>query len=112
MRRLIHDSDLSQQPLKILQQKIPVLEKTQHAQIHANARNQPTTSCMLIFGLGHLAAQPEIHGRRPKQKRSERRVPGAVKNVAGYDENIFAGLPGANAPVNGNDDYEKNDESE
>jgi hypothetical protein len=67
---------------------------------------------MLIFGFGHLTAKPEIHRGGPKQEGSEGRVPGAIKNVAGYDEQIFPRLPRTNAPVNSDDNYEENDESE
>src|SRR5436190_22715672 len=112
MRRLINDPHSREQPLKILEQKVSVFEKPQHAQIHANARNQPATSCMLISGLAHLTAKPEIHRGGPEHERSEWRVPGAVKNVAGYDEKILACLPGFNAPVSSDYDYKENDESE
>src|SRR4249920_1048696 len=67
---------------------------------------------MLIFGFGHLMAKPEVHRGGPEQKRSEGRVPGAIKNVAGYDEQIFPRLPRTNAPVKSDNDYEENDESE
>ena len=112
MRRLIDDPQSRDEPLKILEEKISVFEKSEHAQVHANARHQPATSCMLIFGFGHLTAKPEIHRGGPEQERSEGRVPGAIKNVAGYDEQIFPRLPRTNAPVNSDDDYEENDERE
>src|SRR6266508_205920 len=112
MWRLIDDPDSREQPLKILEQKVSVFEEPEHAQIHANARNQPATSCMLISGLAHLTAKPEIHRGSPEQERSERRIPGAIKNVAGYDEQIFPRLPRTNAPVNSDDDHEENDERE
>src|SRR3954447_8390374 len=109
MRRLIDDPHSCEQPLKILQQKVSVFKEPEHAQIHANARNQPATSCMLISGVGHLPAKPKIHRRGPEQERCERRVPRAVKNVTGYDEQIFPRLPGTNAPVKSDNDREKND---
>ena len=112
MRRLIDDPQSREQPLEILEQKISVFEKSEHAQVHANARHQPATSCMLIFGFGHLTAKPEIHRRGCEQKRGERRVPGTVKNVAGYDEQIFPRLPRFNTPVKSDDDHEENDERE
>src|SRR5512132_2265331 len=112
MWRLIDDPDSREQPLKILEKKISVFEKPEHAQIHANARNQPATSCMLIFGFGHLTAKPKIHRGSPEQERSERRVPGAIKNVTGYDEQIFPGLPRTNAPVKSDNNHEKNYERE
>jgi hypothetical protein len=65
---------------------------------------------MLISGFGHLAAKPEIHRGRPEQKSSERRVPCAIKNITGYDEQIFSGLPRTNAPVGSDNDHVENDE--
>jgi hypothetical protein len=112
MRRFIEDPDSREQPLKIFEQKVSVFKKPQHAQIHANARNQPATSCMLISGGAHLTAKPKIHRSGPEQEGSERRVPGAIKNVTGYDEQIFPRLPRTNAPVNSDNDYEENDERE
>ena len=111
MRRLIEDPDSREQPLKILEQKVPVLKEPEHAQIHANARNQPATSC-LFSGFAHLTAKPKIHRGGPEQKRSERRVPGAIKNITGYDEQIFSGLPRTNAPVRSDNDHKENNERE
>src|SRR5262245_60932660 len=112
MRRLIDDPDSREQPLKILEQKVSVFKEPEHAQIHANARNQPATSWMRISGFSHLAAKPKIHRGGPEQKPSERWVPGAIKNITRYDEQIFSGLPRTNAPVGGDDDYVKDDKSE
>ena len=112
MRRLIDDPDSREQPLKILQKKISVLEKTEHAQIHANARDQPAASCMLISGFGHSTAKPKFHRGGPEQERSERRVPRPVKNVTGYDEQSFPRLPRTNAPVKSDTGHEENDEGE
>ena len=67
---------------------------------------------MWICGFAHLTAKPEIHRGGPEQERSEGRVPGAIKNVAGYDEQIFPRLPRTNAPVKSDDDYEENDKRE
>jgi hypothetical protein len=111
MRRLIDDPDSREQPLKILEQKVSVFKETKHAQIHANARNQPATSCM-FSGFGHLTAKPKIHRGGPEQKRSERRVPGAIKNITGYDEQIFSGLPRTNAPEGSDNDHIENNERE
>ena len=41
MRRLINNPDLQQQPFEILEQKVSVLEKPEHAQVHCNTGNQP-----------------------------------------------------------------------
>ena len=111
MRRLIDDPDSRQQPLKILEQKVPVLKEPEHAQIHANARNQPTTSCM-FSGFAHLTAKPEIHRGGSEQKRGKRRVPRAVKDVARDYEKIFPRIPGMHAPVSGDDDCKKDYEGE
>jgi len=111
MRRLIEDPDSREQPLKILEQKVPVLKEPEHAQIHANARYQPATSC-LFSGFAHLTAKPKIHRGGPEQKRSERRVPGAIKNITGHDEQIFSGLPRTNAPVGSDNDHKENNERE
>ena len=112
MRRLIEDPDSREQPLEILEQKVSVFKEPEHAQIHANARNQPTTSCMLISGFAHSTAKPKIHRCGAEQERGERRVPSAIKNVTGYDEQVFPRCPGTNAPVKGDNDHEENDESE
>src|SRR6476620_8835497 len=112
MRRLIEDPQSREEPLKILEQKVSVFKEPEHAQIHANARDQPPTSCILISGFGHLTAKPKIHRGGPEHERSERRVPGAVKNVTGYDEQIFPRLPRTNAPVKSDNGHEENDEGE
>jgi hypothetical protein len=67
---------------------------------------------MLISGFARLTAEPEIHRGGPEQERSEGRVPCAIKNVAGYDEQIFPRLPRSNAPVKRDNHYEENDERE
>ena len=67
---------------------------------------------MWISGFPHSTAKPKIHRGGPKQEGSEGRIPGAIKNVAGYDEQIFPRVPRTNAPVNSDDDYEENDERE
>jgi hypothetical protein len=112
MWRLIDDPQSREEPLKILEQKVSVFKEPKHAQIHANARHQPATSCMLISGFRHLTTKPKIHRGGPEQKRSERRVPRAVKNITGYDEQIFPRLPRTNAPVKSDNDHEENDERE
>src|SRR5262245_40532480 len=111
VRWLIDDPDSREQPLKILEQKVSVFKEPEHAQIHANARNQPATSRM-FSGLGHLTAKQKIHRCGPKQKRSKWRVPCAIKNITGYDEQIFSGLPRTNAPVGSDNDHIENNERE
>ena len=65
-----------------------------------------------FFRFGNLPAQPKIHRGGPEQERCERRIPRAIKNVTGYDEQIFPRLPRPNAPVKRDNDYEENDECE
>ena len=67
---------------------------------------------MSIFRFGNLTTEPEIHRGGGKQKRGERRIPCAVKNVTGDDEEIFSRRPRSDAPVKRDDDHEENDERE
>src|SRR6266567_8894227 len=82
MRWLIDDADAREQPLKILQEKVPIFEKPEHAQVHADAANQPSAPRMASFGLGNSSAEPKIHCRRGEEQRGEWWVPRAVKSVA------------------------------
>ena len=109
---MIDDSEAREQPLKIFQQKVPVFEKTEHAQVHADAGNQPRAPRMVSPGLAKLSAKPKIHCRRGEEQRREWRVPRAVKNVARDHEEIFPRVPGTHAPVGGDDDYKEGDEGE
>src|SRR5437016_8740882 len=93
MRWLIDDADAPEYPLKILQQKISVFEEPKHAQVHADAANQPGPARMPPFSLGNLSAEPKIHRRRGKEQRGEWRVPRAVKDVARDYEKIFPRVP-------------------
>src|SRR5437764_15385318 len=90
MRRLIDDANAGDQPLEILEQKISVFEKAEHAQIHADARDEPALFGALTLRLGNLATEPKIHRRGREQKCGERRIPGTVKNVTCNDEQIFS----------------------
>ncbi len=110
MRWLIDDADAPEQPLKILQQKISVFEKPEHAQVHADTANQPGAPRMSSLGLGNSSAEPKIHCRRGKEQRGEWRVPRPVKDVARGYEKIFPRVPGTYAPVGGDDDCKKGDE--
>jgi hypothetical protein len=67
---------------------------------------------MSIFGFANLAAQPEIHRRGRKKERGEWRIPCAVKDITGDNEEVLPQRPRSDAPVEDNDDYEKDDESE
>jgi len=89
MRWLIDDTNAREQPLKVLQQKVPVFEKPEHAQVHAHAANQPRAARTLTLSFRHLSSEPKIHRRRGKEQRSKRRVPRAVKNIARDYEEIF-----------------------
>ena len=112
MRWLIDDADAREQPLEIFEQKVPVFEKPQHAQVHADARHQPGASGTMSLGLGHSSAEPKIHCRCGKEQRGKWRVPRAVKNVACGHEEILPRVPGTHAPIGGDDDYKKDDEGE
>ena len=112
MRRLIDDPDAGKQPLEILEQKISVFEKAEHAQVHADARDQPPLLGRLTLRFSDLATEPEIHRGGREQERGEWRIPRAVKNVTRNDEQVLAKVPTVQAPVEGDDDYEKNDEGE
>jgi len=109
---LINDANASEQPLKILQQEVPVLEESQHAQVHADAANQPRTTRTSSFCPAHLPAKPKIHCRRGKEQRREGRIPRAVKDVASDYEKILPRIPGTYAPIGGDDDYKKDNERE
>src|SRR5205814_10654548 len=98
MRWLVDDTDPREQPLKILQEKVPVFEEPEHAQVHADAANQPDASRMASFSLGNSSAEPKIHCRRGKEQRDKWRVPRAIKNVADRHEEIFHALPVTQAP--------------
>ena len=111
MRWLINDANASEQPLKIFQQKVPVFEESQHAQVHADAGNQPRATRTPAFRPAHLPAEPKIHCRGGKEQRREGRIPGAVKNIARDYEKILARIPGTDAPIGGDDDYKKDNES-
>src|SRR5437660_12923991 len=89
MRRLIDDSNVREQPLEILEQEISIFEEREHAQVHADARDQPNAPFVSIFSFANLQTEPEIHCRGGEQKGSERRIPGAVNSVADNNKQIF-----------------------
>src|SRR2546423_5057706 len=96
----------------MLQEKISVFEETEHAQIHANAGNEPPAFSMRIFRLGNLAAEPEIHAGCRKEQRRKWRIPGAIKNIARYDQQVFSQLPATKTPVESDGDREEDNERE
>jgi hypothetical protein len=112
MWRLIDDADAREQPLKILEQEISVLKEAEHAEIHANASDEPSLLTMSILRSADLAAKPEIHRRCREQQCGKWRIPRAVENVACHDEQIFAQVPPVEAPVERGDDDVKNYEGE
>jgi hypothetical protein len=112
MRWLVDDADAREQPLKILQQKVPVFEKPEHAQVHADAANQPAAPRMASFRLGNSSAEPKIHCGSGKEQGGEWWVPSAVENVARDHEEIFSRIPGTHAPVHAHDDCKEDDERE
>src|SRR5205814_8515475 len=110
MRWLIDDADAREQPLKVLQQKVPVFKKPEHAQVHAHAANQPRAARTPTLSFRHLSSEPKIHCRRGEEQRGKRRVPSAIKNVTRDYEEIFPRVPGTYAPVGSDDDCKKDDE--
>src|SRR5206468_10706127 len=92
MRWLVDDTDAREQPLKILEQKVPIFEEPEHAQVHADAANQPDASRTASFSRGNSSAEPKIHCRRGKEQRGKWWVPCAIKNVTCDHEEIFPRL--------------------
>src|ERR1051325_2577124 len=112
MRRLVNNSNTRQQPLEILQQKISIFEKTQHAQVHANAGNEPPALPMRTLRFGNPATKPEIHAGCRKEQRSKWRVPSAVKNVTRYNQQIFSQLPAVKTPIERDDNRKEDNKRE
>ena len=77
--------------------------------MHTLATNQPRRERPLAFAIC-LPSQKSI---AVVEKRSAAKgIPCAIKNVTGDDEEVLAQRPGRDAPVERDDDYEKDDESE
>ena len=112
VRRLIDDADAREQPLEILEQKVSVFKEAEHAQIHADARDQPAATLFLIFRFADLSAEPEIHRGGGKKQCGKRRIPRAIENVTRNDEKIFTCLPRSDAPIRRDYDHEENNERE
>jgi len=110
--RMVDDADARKEPLEIFQQEVSVFEKPEHAQVHADAADQPTSSRTLVLGFGNLPAQPEIHRGGGKKKRGKRWIPGTVKNVARGHQQILPRIPGVDAPVQRHYDGEEDNEGE
>ena len=112
VRWVIDDADAREEPLEIFQQEISVFEEPEHAQVHADTADQPTSPRGPILGFANLPAQPKIHRGGRKEERGKRWVPRTVKNVTCDHEQIFSRGPGMDAPVRGHDDDEKDNESD
>ena len=112
MRRLVDDANARDQPLEILKEKISVFEKPEHAQIHANARDEPGAFGTRIFRFANLTTEPEIHCSGGEKQSRKRRIPRAVKKVTGDDEQIFPQRPRTDTPIKDDNDYEEGNESE
>ena len=112
VRWVIDDADAREEPLEIFQQEVSVFEKPEHAEVHADTADQPTSSRRPALGFANLPAQPKIHGGGGKEERGKRWIPGAVKNVTGDHEQILSRIPGADAPVQRHYDGEEDNEGE
>src|SRR5438552_13074184 len=112
MRWLVDETDSREQTLKILEQKVPKIEEPEHAQVHADAANQPDAARTASFSRGNSSAEPKIHCRRGKEQRGKWRVPRAIKNVARAHEKILARVPGTHAPVHAYNTCKEDDERE
>jgi len=110
--RMVDHPDAGEEPLEILQQEVSVFEKPEHAQVHADTADQPTSARRLSFCFGDLPAQPKIHRGGGKEKRGKWWVPRAVKNITRGHEQIFSRGPRMDAPIRGHDRYEKDNEGE
>src|SRR6266576_2394211 len=86
---MVDDADAREEPLEIFQQEVSVFEKTEHAQVHADAADQPTSSRRLVLGFGNLPAQPKIHRGGGKKKRGKGWVPRAVKDILAVTSRFF-----------------------
>src|SRR5437016_4647035 len=111
MWRMVDHLDSGEEPLEIFQQEVSVFEKPEHAQVHADAGNQPRATRRSLR-LGNLPPQPKIHRGGGKEKRGKGWIPRAVKNITRGHEQIFSRGPGMDAPVRGHDYDEKDDEGE
>src|SRR5207253_8272247 len=102
VRWMIDDADAGEEPLEIFQQEVSVFEKPEHAQVHAEAGNQPRATRRSLR-LGNLPPQPKIHRGGGKEKRGKGWIPRAVKNITRGHEQIFSRGPGMDAPIRGHD---------
>ena len=111
MRRLVGDPAPRQDPLEILEQKIPVLEKPEHAQVDRDADHEPNLAGFRLSLFAHDPAEVEIHRGRAEEEGGERRIPRAVENITRDHEQVFACRPGAHHPIRAHHHCEEDDES-
>src|SRR5437763_4835991 len=111
MRRMVDDADAREEPLEIFQQEVSVFEKPEHAEVHADTADQPSSSRRLVLGFGNLPAQPKIHRGGGKKERGKGWIPGAVKDVARGHQQILSRVPGADVPIERHYDHEEDDKS-
>ena len=90
---LIGNATAGQGPLEVFEQKVSVLKKPEHAQVHGHADDEPDFARAGPFLFRHLSAEIKIHGRRPEKKGGEGRIPRAVEDVARDQEQILAPVP-------------------
>ena len=112
MWRMVDHPDAGEEPLEIFQQEVSVFEKSEHAEIHADTADQPSSSRRPVLGFGNLPAQPKIHRGSGKKERGKRWIPGAIENVARGHQQILPCIPGADAPVQRHYDGEEDNEGE
>src|SRR5207302_7576215 len=93
MRRMVDDADAREEPLEIFQQEVSIFEKPEHAEVHADTADQPSSSRRLVLGFGNLPAQPKIHRGGGKKERGKGWIPRAVKDITRGHEQIFSRGP-------------------
>src|SRR5438045_8786448 len=89
VRWMIDDADAREEPLEIFQQEVSVFEKPEHAEVHADTADQPSSSRRLVLGFGNLPAQPKIHRGGGKSERGKGWIPSAVTAITRGNEQII-----------------------
>src|SRR5205085_12242008 len=106
------NSSARQDPLEILEKEIPVLKEPEHAQVDGHADDQPEPALVWAVHFPHFSPEIKIERSRGEEQGGERRIPGAVKNVARDQKKVLARLPRTHRPVGREHQKEENDESE
>src|SRR5437660_265606 len=78
VRWMIDDADSGEEPLEIFQQEVSVFEKPEHAQVHAEAGNQPRATRRRLSRRNIITRQkPSLRkdGNRPTRSRISRLKP-------------------------------------